>query len=128
MWTSPDPWQCYECGREGIGGRAAGEHHQRTAHAPEPDKPRRAIVPVGVDARDVRTYGLEHGWKLGKRGRLPQALIDDYLASLKPRPTVDVEVVRELRGHGLTTAAIAQRLGVTEGAIEKAESRARSAS
>jgi hypothetical protein len=126
MWTNPDPWECYHCGATGIGGRPAGEEHARTAHAPVP-KPVGPVVPEGICASDVRTWGNRNGWNLGKRGRLPREVIDAYLAAHKPRPRVDLEVVDDLRRLGNTTVQIAHRLGVTTDAIEKAESRRRTA-
>lgn len=84
-WSNPDPWHCYQCGAEGLGGREAGDHHDRATHAPKPRNPRPtgSVVPEGIASAAVRAYGLAHGWKLGNRGRLPQALIDEYVASLR---------------------------------------------
>ena len=62
-WTNPDPWHCYQCGAEGLGGREAGDHHDRTAHAPKPKnpKPGGSVVPEGIASADVRAYGLATG-------------------------------------------------------------------
>jgi len=127
-WTNPDPWHCYQCGAEGLGGREAGDHHDRTAHAPKPKNPKPvgSVVPEGVNSCDVRAYGLENGWQLGNRGRLPQALIDQYVAAQQAKPRgINRDDLRELRDQGLHLEAIAQRLGTTVAAIEKAESRDR---
>ena len=129
-WTTPEHWSCDVCPAAGYGGRFAKDRHIDTVHAPRPSiKPIRkpgSIVPNGIDSADVRAWGRANGWPtLGRRGRLPQELIDAYIVSHKPRPTVDLDVVDELRALGNTTVQIAQRLGVTEGAIEKAESRRR---
>jgi len=128
-WTSPDPWHCYQCGAEGLGGREAGDYHDRTTHAPKPrnQHPVGSVVPPGIRSADVRAWGRSLGRPLGNRGRLPQDLIDAYVAAHKPRPVVDLDVVDELRALGNSKAAIAHRLGVTEGAIDKAESRRRTA-
>lgn len=82
-WTSPDPWHCYQCGAEGLGGREAGDYHDRTAHAPKPPNrtPRGSVVPAGISSAEVRAFGLEKGYTLGDRGRLPQWLIDEYVAA-----------------------------------------------
>lgn len=132
-WTNPDPWHCYQCGADGLGGRPAFDAHT-DEHAPKPQPaPTRkpgSVVPTGLDSRDVRAYGVANGWKLGNRGRLPQALIDQYVAvqqPKQPRRVLDVEVIDELRALGESTEAIAHRLGVTVDAIAKAESRRRSA-
>lgn len=39
------------------------------------------VVPPGVDAAHVRTWGRAQGWKLGARGRLPGDLINAYLTA-----------------------------------------------
>ena len=82
-WTNPDPWQCYVCGAEGLGGREAGDRHDRTAHAPRYNRnPVGSVVPDGVSSADVRAWALVNGWpSLGTRGRLPQAAIDAYMTA-----------------------------------------------
>ena len=136
-WTSPDPWACY-CGATGLGGRPGHERHVDDHPAPKPEPVSAGtrvlgpVVPDGVDSRDVRAWAKANGWpQLGQRGRIPQDAIDAYMAGWgqtpqpDPRPRLNVEDIDELRSHGLTTEAIAQRLGVTRSAIEKAESRRR---
>ena len=51
-WTNPDPWHCYQCGADGLGGREAGDHHDRTTHAPKPKNPKPigSVVPEGIDS------------------------------------------------------------------------------
>lgn len=125
-WTSPDPWECYQCGATGIGGRPAGESHAAIHATPPPAKPGpKGVVPESVVAADVRAWAIRKGWVLGSRGRMPQAAIDAYLATAKPRTVIDMDVVDELRALGNSTVQIAQRLGVTVGAINKAVSRRR---
>lgn len=80
-WTSPDPWHCYQCGADGLGGRLAFDAHV-DEHAPKPTPGRKPgpVVPAGVDSRAVRAWARNNGWpNLGHRGRLPQAAIDAYL-------------------------------------------------
>lgn len=129
-WTSPDPWTCY-CGADGLGGLAAHEQHFYDHHArrsvPTGTRVLGPVVPDGVDSRGVRIWAKTHGWTLGDRGRIPQDATDAYLATHQatPRVRLNLEDIDELRSHGLSTEAIAQRLGVTQAAIEKAESRRR---
>ena len=82
-WTSPDPWHCYQCGADGLGGRPAFDAHT-DEHAPKPQQaPTRkpgSVVPDGVDSSAVRAWARANSWPyLGQRGRLPQAAIDQYL-------------------------------------------------
>jgi hypothetical protein len=130
-WISPDPWHCYACGADGLGGRPAADAHQRDKHTPPPPPVvARGVVPDGIQAAAVRAWAKANGWpNLGRQGRLPQAAIDAYLhRPPDPRPRrVDLADVDELRALGNTTAQIADRPIVTVAAIEKAESRRRRA-
>lgn len=122
-WSSPDPWQCYACGATGLGGHPAQDAHVREHHTPPAPKVKGSVVPAGIDSRDVRAFGLANGWKLGGRGRLPQDLIDQYVAHHMPAPRVDLDQVDDLRHLGYSTHEIANRMGVLPESITTAEQR-----
>jgi hypothetical protein len=129
-WTSPDPWHCYECGADGLGGRTGADAHVTAVHAPKPAPVpvARGVVPDGVDPSAARAWVKTNGWpNIGQRGRLPQATIDAYLNQPRTQPArgIDLTVVDELYALGNSRIQVAHRLGVTLTALEKAESRRR---
>lgn len=48
------------------------------------------VVPAGIDAAEVRAWAKMNGWwGLGKRGRLPACVTEDYIAAKLEAALID---------------------------------------
>ena len=84
QWSSPDPWACEVCPASGLGGKPAKDAHLLAHASAEPmaplDREYGPIAPPELDTAQLRAWALTHGWPdLGKRGRIPQSAINDYV-------------------------------------------------